>query len=363
MADFIKSKWQTSLPDTGYTITSSLINQKGVYAASNGFVHRLDVTNGKVLGSNNLPGTGYNEIRLASPPDASILIAGTAGQVFGLDSETLQTKWGPISLPGCGYDITSVLCAEAGLYAGCNGHVYLLDIQMGSVKLHNSLEGHGYHEVRLAASNEWLLVGINGYVLLLNPKDLDIKRKKSLPDCGYDIVSVVLSKDHAYAGSYGRVYQLKLSLPGSSNDWEVTPNNLSGTGYGEVRLTLNVEHPDALYVGTNGYGISLDTANFSEIYKVSLPGSAYSVTDVVVGNVAGKEVTYFANNGYIFELDQEGKMTGWSRFPEGSRVETRLAIFTLPEPLLVVGNNGYCAALQISNRQPPFDFSEHTYKT
>lgn len=66
-------------------ITTPLVNQNGVYAGNMGHFYRQDYLTGQILARNDLEGLRKDEIRLAAPPDASLLVVGTYGYVLGLD--------------------------------------------------------------------------------------------------------------------------------------------------------------------------------------------------------------------------------------------------------------------------------------
>jgi hypothetical protein len=340
-------QWDKSLPDSGFNIVSMLVNEKGdVYAGSNGYVYRLDYWTGTILATNPLRDRGHEEVRLATLVNASLLIVGTNGYVLGLHPTSLTTLW-ERSLSGSGFNIVSVLCAcsnpreinpEFYVYAGCNGYTYRLTTT-GDVVATNPLTGYGKHEVRLGISPDLstLFVGINGYVLALGSFGLVRRWYKSLPGSGKDVTSVVAGRDVVYAGSNGRVYMLQQS----SGDL-VRRNNLEGTGSSEVRMALNGT-TNHLYVGTNGYGVGLRTDTLATVFSVSLPGSGYSVTDVV----AGDGVAYFANGGYVFQLDLNGNVTAKNPLTDMRKFETRLAVNSTATGQLLVGTNGYALGLAL----------------
>jgi hypothetical protein len=104
-----------------------------------------------------------------------------------------------ISLPGCGYNVVSVVTANGYIYAGSNGYVYKIDTN-GAIVATNNLSGLGYHEIRLAINGSRLVVGTNGYVVLLSLDDLLIYKEVSLPGCGYDVVSVLVGYGYKLIG-------------------------------------------------------------------------------------------------------------------------------------------------------------------
>lgn len=335
----LDTQWQVDLPNTGTAITSTLINHTGSYAASNGFVFRLDRSEGNLVATNELSGTGNHEVRLAAPLDESLLVASTHGYVIGMDPTSLHTRWS-VDLPGSGYEVVSVLCAKGGVYVGSNGFVYLLDPGNGHVKATKELSGYGDHEVRLGITLDLsvLLVGINGSALGLNPTSLAISWKTSFPASSSNITSVAGGVNCGYAGCNGRLYRLDESTGKVLNE-----NHLGGTGDNEVQMVLDAEGVH-LYAGTNGYGIGLHPDTLKTVYSVDLPGSGHSVTGVADGDQVG----YFANNGYVFQLDSTGSVTGKNPLPGLGKDETRLATDLNGTGELAVGIRGFSAALDLS---------------
>ncbi|KAF8208988.1 quinon protein alcohol dehydrogenase-like superfamily [Mycena galopus ATCC 62051] len=335
--------WQTSLPSSGYDIVSPVVIQNNVYMASNGYVYCLDFYSGAVIATNNLDGRGHSEVRLAASADGSFLFVGTDGYVLSLNPTTLSTLW-EISLPECGYNIVFVLYTGGIVYAGSNGYVYRLDPSNGEVLYTNGLDGFGHHEVRLAMTlaNDVLLVGTNGYCVGLSPSNLATLWKCSLPDCGYDITSVAGGNGCGYAACAGYVYQLNTGNGGVTNQ-----NNLKGTGKSEVRLALR-GNGDRLFVGTNGYGISLSAIDLSTIYSVSLRGSGHSITDVAPGTTTA----FFANNGYVFQLNDVGTVVSTNSLPGLGKHEMRLAASASADIRVFAGINGYGVGLFAVTPQP-----------
>ena len=269
MAPFDK-KW-SAFPKDNNALTSVFANQTGVYAGVDGYAFRLDYWTGKVVATNPLDGTGYHEVRVASLFDASLLVAGTNGYVVGLDPTTLVTRW-TRSLPESGYNITSVLGIDKAIFAGCNGFIYRLNPENGTVDAHNDLKGYGNHEVRLGVTLSYgtIALGINGYAVGLDPKSLAIRWSNDLPRSGYGLTNVVGGSGVVYAGCGGYVFRLDESTGHKLNE-----NLLSGTGSKEVRLAIDGLGTH-LFVGTNGYGLGLSPDNLATQYSTSLPSSGYN---------------------------------------------------------------------------------------
>ena len=260
----LETKWQSNFA-SGYEIASILATKNSVYTAKNGAIFRLD-DNGSVTASNNLPGTGYSEVRLAASGDGSLLIAGTNGYVVGLNAQSLQAQW-TTDLPDSGYDVTNVSCVNGRVYTGCNSHLYGLNIFNGNVEAHNPPSKHSHNEVRFghAASSKTVVVGTDGWAVGLRDENLEVVWSKELPGSGYAVCSVVGTENVAYVGTAGIVYQLEASTGKLLNR-----NDLSGVGLQEVRLALN-KGANMLYAATNGYGVGLRPDNVGTVYSTSLP--------------------------------------------------------------------------------------------
>ncbi|KAF8309372.1 hypothetical protein DL93DRAFT_1773391 [Clavulina sp. PMI_390] len=335
----MSTSWQTSLPDCGFHVTSTLVSGSKVYAACNGYVYLLDIGTGNVLYQNGLSGRGNKEVRLAISDNGWTLIVGIDGYVLGLNSSNLDTWWEK-SLPKCGYNLVNVFAAGGGGvgYAACNGYVYSYNVSDGEIQKMNSLSGRGEHETRLSLTfaADVLLVGINGYALGLDSSSLSTDWQTSLPDCGYAITSVTGGEGCCYAACNGYLYKIDASTG------EVTDQNgMDGTGKAECRLCLR-QDGGALFVGLNGYAFAAKSSDISTIYRTSLPDCGFNITDVI----SGVFYTYFGCNGYVYSLDDYGHVVTVNALPGLGKHETRLAIDTKAQGDVFIGINGYCVAVE-----------------
>ena len=105
---YIKTDWQTSLPDTKDKPVSVLLWGGFLYTGSNGFVYKLDPTIGSIVKKNSLSGRGNHEVRFALATDGRTLYVGTDGYALALDSDTFTTKW-QTSLPDTGDNIVNLV--------------------------------------------------------------------------------------------------------------------------------------------------------------------------------------------------------------------------------------------------------------
>lgn len=63
--------WRTSLPRTGYSVASILVQDGRIFCASGGRAFALDPRNGEILWTNGLSGLGHGLIYLASHESSS----------------------------------------------------------------------------------------------------------------------------------------------------------------------------------------------------------------------------------------------------------------------------------------------------
>jgi hypothetical protein len=251
----------------------------------------------------------------------------------------LTTIW-QTSLPGCGYNITSIIISGKYVYAASSGYVYQLDPMTGAVLNTNGLSGLGKNEVRMMMSSDGsvLLIGTNGYAVGLNPANLNTIWQTSLPGCGYNIVSVEAGVGVSYFASNGCVYALNQG----SGAVQYT-NGLSGMGSHEVRLALS-DDLSVLYAGTNGYALGLSSQNLNTQWSTSLPGCGYNVVSLE----SGEGVGYFASNGYVYRVDEKsGGVLQTNSLSGMGNHEVRLALAQEGDELFV-GTNGYALGLNPS---------------
>lgn len=74
--------WETSLPETGYTLVSLVCERGGLFAGSAGHLFGLDPNRGEIEWRNGLQGLGYEHLTLAgsqqTSSDGLVLIEQTA---------------------------------------------------------------------------------------------------------------------------------------------------------------------------------------------------------------------------------------------------------------------------------------------
>jgi hypothetical protein len=166
--------WETSLPQSGYTLVEVLVRNGQLYAGSNGYAYQLHAGTGAVQQS-----------LLLVDPD------------------------------GIG-DYTTTLAADGqNLYAGTHGYVYGIRLADWSREAWTAnLAGNRYARVNLALSGNQLLAGSYGYIFRVNPADGTVVRSALLTmgvgDLGeYETrVSFDSAGNHLYAGVHGYAYKV-----------------------------------------------------------------------------------------------------------------------------------------------------------
>ncbi|MBR9971657.1 hypothetical protein [Magnetospirillum sulfuroxidans] len=185
ISNFTTCLWSTpiTLPNALNTVTSVVASSQGyVYAGANGYVYKVN-TEGQVLYSNPLTGTGNNEVRLALSPDQKTLFVGTNGQMWALSADKMTELW-KVTLPGWDWgssasNTVSLLSflnqSSPGsgrilpwLFAGCNGWIYSFDLSLAKPQvtaMTQSLQASlGAGDTRLACdlASGLLYVGLSG---------------------------------------------------------------------------------------------------------------------------------------------------------------------------------------------------------
>ena len=355
--------WQTGLPTTFSEVVNPLITQSGIYAGSFGHVVRIESNTGHVLAHNPLEGRAWSTPALAAPLLDTVIVVGIQSHVLGLDPVTLATLWDtPLPNPISYKTDVSLACSDDSIYATSNGWIHRMALDTGTVVVSKGISTpavdawhRSQEHLSLAVEMTNLLYTVNGMVHVVDPETLEVKWSTPVPDSD-EIISVVAGASGVgYVASKGRVHRLSMA------DGVLTHHqDLTVTGEKEVRMALDIPS-SRLYVGINGYGISLKLPELEIIYSTSLPGSGYSITSVASGN----DVAYFASNGIVYALNTQGEVIAKNGLSGRGYHETRLAtspVGVAEIPLLAVGINGYALGLTIPSSPVPLDHSGVTYQ-
>ena len=255
-----------------------------------------------------------------------------------MNESSIKTDW-QTSLPHTGSSSVSVLYKDDFLYAGSSGYVYKLSPNIGNITATNSLHSLGKHEVRFGLSEDgaMLYVGTAGYALALKASDLSTVWQTSLPDTRSHVVSVLFHEGYLYCGSNGYVYKLR------SDGEIVESNSLHDHGKHEVRLALS-DDGTALYVGTAGYALALETSDLNTIWQTSLPDTRSHVVSVLFNN----DYVYCGSNGYVYKLQSNGEIVNSNSLHDCGKHEIRMTFSTLGN-MILLGTAGYALALEASD--------------
>ena len=298
----LATRWNTSLPKSGFTVTTPLQVGGRVFAASNGYLYELDPVTGDVRSSllvTSAVGVGDYETRLAS--DGSTLFVGVHGYVYGVRlSAPGQVAW-TCSLPRAGYTVVEVLAANGRVYACSNGYLYELDAGTGGVnrtlQLGSSF-GTGDYTAQLASDGTGsLLVGMHGYAYRIDAGSFGQLWYASLPKAGYNQVSVLARNGQVFAGSNGYAYRIDLSS-GKVRDSLLVSGPI---GVGDYTTTL-AGGDGMLYVATHGYVYGVSDGNWSQVaWTANLAGNRYQPANLLAGNGSLLAGSY----GYLYRINPQ----------------------------------------------------------
>ncbi len=291
-------RWYADLPDTGFTMSETLIVGQRVFAGSNGIAFELHPVSGRILQHSTVAQAG-GEVRLAS--DGIRLYAGVNGQVVAspLDSLTAPT-W--VADTGQGGLAVSVLVAGGVVAAGCNGFVFTFDPGSGRQFQKGQLRGSwsigGDYDTRLATDGQNLYAGSHAYVYAraLGNLGADLFAPVAVPTSAstYNPVDVLWAGG-LYAASNGSV--ASIDAQGRSRQ-QALPD--SGVLNYPCRLATDGTN---LYVGTHGYVYAVALSDVTQIRwtQKALGGLTGGVFMVNVATTAGRVLA--GANGFVYDLD------------------------------------------------------------
>jgi Domain of unknown function (DUF4157) len=291
-------RWSTSLPGSGFDITTVLPLGGRVFAASTGHVYELDPVSGVVLRSLAVGGSG--DTRLAG--DGSNLYVGCSGAITAIDLRgNWAAKW-HVDLSGAGGNTVDVLAHQGRLFAGCNGYVYEIGLD-GSARHRVTLGSFtGDYTTSVCADATMLYAGTHGYAygVRLDGSWSGYDWDRSLPSAGYNHVDVLIAGGRLFVGSYGYAYELN---PGNGQVIQKTrPTSWAWSPVGSYETHLAVAR-GVLAVACHGwvYGLDLSQnwAPTSAKWAADLSGNRYQ--EAYVAAVGGD--VYAGSYGYVWRID------------------------------------------------------------
>jgi PQQ-like domain len=284
-------EWSSSLPKTGFTVTSVTQLPGAVFAASAGKVFRLDPGTGAVLGSTSV---GSDEVRLAN--DGTSIYAAGDGAIARIAPDGKSSVW-HTALPKAKGTVALVVDA-AGLFASSNGYLYRLDAGSGSVVNHAmfaSLFGTGDYTANLLVVGGDVIVGSHGYVYRYAGDTLQQRWECSLSGAGYVQVDVAIAGATILAATNGYLYTVDAAAGAQRSKQLLT----SVVGVGDYTTHVTTDGTTA-FVGVHGYVYGVPLANpTTTAWTCSLPDARYTL--VAVDLEGGR--LYAGSYGYLFRID------------------------------------------------------------
>lgn len=190
--------WKNGLSGQGEEIVNVLVIKDRAYIGTNGFINSINLLNGDIIETNNLPGMGNHEVRLALSQDCTELFGGINGNIVSMDVNNVNTLQWTTPLPEANGNIVNMITANDGfIYAGSAGRVSQIDPNNGEIITTNNLPGLGVNEVRLSMGPNQtnLYIGSNGYAVGTSELGaFSIKRNKWMEEMGTDIENMQLKQ-------------------------------------------------------------------------------------------------------------------------------------------------------------------------
>jgi hypothetical protein len=284
-------EWSTSLPNTGFTVTSVTQLPVAAFAASAGTVFKLDPETGAVLGSTSV---GADEVRLAN--DGTSVYAGCDGAVARIAADGNSRVWST-ALPSAS-GVVDVVVDGTRLFASSNGYLYLVDTGSGAVinkTMFASIWGTGDYTANLLVVGGDVIVGSHGYVYRYAGDTLNQRWECSLSGAGYQQVDVAIVGGTILAGTNGSIYTVDAGSGAQRTGYQVT----SPVGVGDYTTQVATDGTTA-FVGVHGYVYGVSLANpTATAWTCSLPNARYTVVSV---DFEGGRL-YAGSYGYLFRLD------------------------------------------------------------
>lgn len=320
---------------SGSETVNTIVTPSWIYAGSNGAVYRIDKGKGNILKTQGLSGYGYHAVSLAASSDGNLLIIGTYKYVVRLAPVSLDIIW-YFRTDDLGGDVSVMISPNnQRIYAGTAGGVFSLD--MNGNKMGKQVITAGGSESRIAVDPDgsFVALGTSGYAAVYTAPNLDQKLWSVKMDKGSGPTTVLFNGTTLYVADSGFIWVMDALHGGTPLH---TANIGQGAGYKDIHLALDAAQ-NRLYVGTNGYGGMYNATNLEKEYLTSLPGSGYSVTDVVwVGNSG-----LFANNGRVFQLNSDGMVTARNDMDGYGNNDTSLAL--LGNDRVIASPDGYVVGM------------------
>jgi hypothetical protein len=324
--------WYTS--PSGTETVNTIVTPSWIYAGSNGAVYRLD-NKGNILKTQGLSGYGYHPVSLAASSDGNLLAIGTYKYVVRLAPVSLDIIW-YFRTDDLGGDVSVMISPNnQRIYAGTAGAVFSLDMNGNKMGKQAITAGGNESRIALDPSGSFVALGTSGYAAVYTAPNLDQKLWSTKMDKGVGPTTVLFNGTTLYIADSGFIWVMDALHGGTPLH---TADVGQEAGYKDIHLALDAAN-NRLYVGTNGYGGLYDATNLAKKYLYPLPGSGYSVTDVVWAGNSG----LFANNARVFQLDSSGTVTARNDMDGYGNKNTSLTL--LGSDRVIASPDGYVVGL------------------
>jgi hypothetical protein len=253
--DFKKEVWRKEI-NSSSKVVSVLLKDEILYAACNGYVRKLNSSNGNIISTNSMKGTHSHDVLLAISGNGKFLFAGTDGYAICIDTDDFKKEVWRKEINSSSKVVTVIL-KDKILYAACNGYVRKLNSGDGNIISTNSMKGMLSHDVLLAISEngKYLFAGTKGYAICIDTDNFEKEVWRTKVNSSSKIVSLLLLGDFLNTGCNGYFKAIN-----SATGKIVIVNNLKGTNNHTILMTRS-EDGRELFLGTDGYALAIPSVN------------------------------------------------------------------------------------------------------
>jgi hypothetical protein len=244
-----KILWYVGVGNTGWHPVSVCVYSNSLFVGCNTYVYEFNPADGKIKNQVLLSETGVGDYETHLDVNDDMVFAATHGFVYGIKRQNWKKYAWYVRVGGnIDFELPNVLIAGKQLFAGCNGYVYEIDPERGTLKhqlLITDIIGQGNYETRLAYDGITLFAGVHG----------DWKAASwYIPMDGitYNPVSVQVLNGRVFVGSNGSVFEINLSAHTFKH--RLLLSSIVGIGDYDTHLMVDGNN---FFAGVHGYAYSV----------------------------------------------------------------------------------------------------------
>ena len=285
------NKWYTSLPDTRYRFTDTVVSNGRLFAGSAGLVFELNPVTGEVLQKYQVSDLGQ-ETHVAT--DGTTLFVGCYGYAYGIRLNDWSKLGWTTGMTGASYCAVQLLCSNGRLFAGSNSTMHEIDVNDGTRKRSKGLSSSVGSDVHLATDGKSIFAGCYGYAYCVPVDNWDkLTWTATMTGSTYTSVRLLYAGGRLFAGSNGAAHEMNLA----TGD-RLRSKDLSKLADQEVHLATDGH---TLFAGCHAYAYGLNLSDdWSNLaWTTPMSGKLYDLVELL--HYDGQ--LYAGSNGYILNLE------------------------------------------------------------